>query len=124
MSEHHTHLWIHHDPALAAPRCRPADHDRRAGCPRAGCDAEQVLQQLRSADLQPPYVAKPLWADGREGAHGLAVLHDEAGVRQLLSGDVPAGLSDTLLLSPCVQHGGCLFKVRCSHAGRQPPLFA
>jgi hypothetical protein len=26
--------------------------------------------------MQPPLLAKPLWADGRDGAHGLAVIHE------------------------------------------------
>ncbi|KAK9813331.1 hypothetical protein WJX73_000585 [Symbiochloris irregularis] len=76
-----------------------------------GCRPEQVLQQLQQADLQAPYVAKPLWADGREGAHGLAVLLDERGVQQVAQGEGPVGLGDHLLLSPFVDHGGCLFKV-------------
>ena len=70
-----------------------------------------MLRQLQEAALQPPFVAKPLWADGREGAHGLAVLQDARGVEQVVQGDVPASLSGTLLLSPFVHHGGCLFKV-------------
>ena len=26
--------------------------------------------------MEPPLLAKPLWADGRDGAHGLAVIHE------------------------------------------------
>ena len=78
----------------------------------AGCSPEQARAQLRTAGLTPPFVAKPLWADGREGAHGLAVLADEGGVDQLLRGGAPSGLDGPLLLSQYVDHGGCLFKVR------------
>ena len=81
----------------------------------AECRPDHVLRQLQEAALQPPFVAKPLWADGREGAHGLAVLQDVKGVEQVVQGDAPASLSGTLLLSPFVQHGGCLFKVLLVH---------
>lgn len=81
---------------------------------RAGSHAQQARDVLQGAGLKPPFVAKPLWADGREGAHGLAVLADEEGVEQLLRGDTPAGLEGPLLLSQFVNHGGCLFKVLAS----------
>lgn len=45
-----------------------------AGC--AGCTREQARQLLSEAGMQPPLLAKPLWADGRDGAHGLAVIHE------------------------------------------------
>ena len=77
----------------------------------SGCTLEQARAQLTTAGLHGPFVAKPLWADGREGAHGLAVLQDERGVEQLLKGDAPEGLQGPLLLSQYVDHGGCLFKV-------------
>lgn len=45
-----------------------------AGC--TGCTREQARQLLFEAGMQPPLLAKPLWADGRDGAHGLAVIHE------------------------------------------------
>ncbi len=33
--------------------------------------------------MEPPLLAKPLWADGRDGAHGLAVIH-EVGMCQVV----------------------------------------
>lgn len=80
-------------------------------CAIAGCSPQEARDQLNAAGLQPPFVAKPLWADGREGAHGLAVLADTNGVDQILRGDAPDGMHGPLLLSQYLDHGGCLFKV-------------
>jgi hypothetical protein len=41
----------------------------------AGCTREQARKLLAEAGMEPPLLAKPLWADGRDGAHGLAVIH-------------------------------------------------
>ena len=45
---------------------------------------------VAEARMRPPFLAKPLWADGRDGAHGLAVVHDEGGLAQLVGGRGPA----------------------------------
>lgn len=42
----------------------------------AGCSREEARRLLVEAGMQPPLLAKPLWADGRDGAHGLAVIHE------------------------------------------------
>ena len=42
----------------------------------ADCSREEAKRLLCQANMKPPLLAKPLWADGREGAHGLAVIHE------------------------------------------------
>lgn len=37
-----------------------------------GTSAEAALAQMAAAGLRFPVLAKPLWADGREGSHALA----------------------------------------------------
>jgi len=67
---------------------------------------------VAQARMRPPFLAKPLWADGRDGAHGLAVIHDEAGLAQLVGGRGPRGFCLPVMLQQYVEHGGCLFKAR------------
>jgi len=67
---------------------------------------------VAQARMRPPFLAKPLWADGRDGAHGLAVVHDEAGLAQLVGGRGPRGFCLPVMLQQYVEHGGCLFKAR------------
>lgn len=67
---------------------------------------------LRQAGLVPPLLVKPLWTDGREGSHGLAVLHDMAALNKVLQGCVCAALKPPLVVQQFVDHGGVLFKVR------------
>ena len=79
----------------------------------------------REAGLVPPLLAKPLWADGRNGAHELALLADEEGIQQLCRGDAPPGVALPVTLQQYVDHGACLFKARlciwacCWHGGVQ-----
>lgn len=76
---------------------------------------------LAAAGLEPPLLVKPLWTDGREGSHGLAVLHDMAALGRLLHGEVSLELKPPLVVQQFVDHGGLLYKVRraaaAQHAG-------
>ena len=45
---------------------------------------DQAIAALKALGLRPPLLVKPLWTDGREGSHGLAVVHDMASMRRLL----------------------------------------
>ena len=67
---------------------------------------------VAEARMRPPFLAKPLWADGRDGAHGLAVIHNEGGLAQLVGGRGPRGIRLPVMLQQYVEHGGCLFKAR------------
>ncbi|BDA40908.1 Inositol-tetrakisphosphate 1-kinase 5 [Coccomyxa sp. Obi] len=95
----------------------PQGHDRICVCaPQQisipeGCTREQARKLLGEAGMEPPLLAKPLWADGRDGAHGLAVIHQVEGVEQLVSGEGPSGFGLPAMLQQYVEHGGCLFKV-------------
>lgn len=76
---------------------------------------------LQAAGLRPPLLFKPLWTDGREGSHGLAVLHDMAALGRLLEGSVSSELKAPLVVQQFVEHGGVLFKVGpgCGRRGRE-----
>ena len=76
-----------------------------------GCTLEEALAQLRETGMHPPLLAKPLWADGREGSHGLALIHEESGIERLVTGRAPGGMSLPVVLQQFVEHGGNLFKV-------------
>lgn len=71
----------------------------------------EAYQLLQSAGLKPPLLVKPLWSDGREGSHGLAVLHDLQMLEKLLSGRVSSELKPPLVVQQFVEHGGVLYKV-------------
>ncbi|CAL5227409.1 g10367 [Coccomyxa viridis] len=75
------------------------------------CSREEAKRLLCQANMKPPLLAKPLWADGRDGAHGLAVIHEVDGVEQLVSGEGPSDFRLPATLQQYVEHGGCLFKV-------------
>ena len=74
-----------------------------------------AVAAVEAAGMQVPLVAKPLWADGREGSHGLAIAHDEDAIRHLVSpprpGHAASPFGPPLMLQQYVDHGGCLFKV-------------
>jgi hypothetical protein len=72
---------------------------------------EEAEHLLDMAGLQPPLLVKPLWTDGREGSHGLAVLHDASALGRLLSGNVSSDLQPPLVVQQYVEHGGVLYKV-------------
>jgi len=55
---------------LTLPPCPLMKHTHTHMC------TPQAKQRLQGAGLHPPLLVKPLWTDGREGSHGLAVLHD------------------------------------------------
>lgn len=80
-------------------------------CP--GCSPSEAQRVVAEAKMRPPFLAKPLWADGRDGSHGLAVIHDEVGLAQLVEGRGPRAFPLPVMLQQYVEHGGCLFKVRC-----------
>lgn len=81
-----------------------------------GTTLQQAQQLLQAAGMHFPLLVKPLWTDGREGSHGLAVLHDTDSLQQVLSGQVPSELQPPLVVQQFVQHGGVLFKVsQASH---------
>ena len=50
----------------------------------ADCSREEAKRLLCQANMKPPLLAKPLWADGREGAHGLAVIHEVRPISMLV----------------------------------------
>lgn len=77
-----------------------------------GTSFAAAAAQLRAAGLRYPLLAKPVWADGREGSHALAVVGSEAGLRQLVEGRAGEGFGLPVLVQEYVEHGGCLFKVR------------
>lgn len=71
----------------------------------------EAEQMLRDAGLKPPLLVKPLWSDGREGSHGLAVLHDLQSMGKLLQGAISSDLKPPLVVQQFVEHGGVLYKV-------------
>ncbi|EFJ42259.1 hypothetical protein VOLCADRAFT_97715 [Volvox carteri f. nagariensis] len=76
-----------------------------------GMSLAEAQTRLRLAGLTPPLLVKPLWTDGREGSHGLAVLHDMAAMGKVLQGGVSSSLKPPLVVQQFVDHGGVLFKV-------------
>ncbi|GLC57146.1 hypothetical protein PLESTB_001192400 [Pleodorina starrii] len=76
-----------------------------------GTSLAEAQSRLRQAGLSPPLLVKPLWTDGREGSHGLAVLHDMAALGKVLQGGVSSALKPPLVVQQFVDHGGVLFKV-------------
>ncbi|KAG2447202.1 hypothetical protein HYH02_007943 [Chlamydomonas schloesseri] len=76
-----------------------------------GCTLSEAQALLAAAGLKPPLLVKPLWTDGREGSHGLAVLHDMAALGKVLHGTVSSELKPPLVVQQFVAHGGVLFKV-------------
>ncbi|KAL4856048.1 60S ribosomal protein L35a-3 [Chlorella vulgaris] len=76
----------------------------------AGTAYGAAAAQVAAHGLHYPLLAKPLWADGREGSHALAVVHTPQGLRQLVAGEAPF-LQLPVILQQYVDHGGCLFKV-------------
>ena len=81
-----------------------------------GTSPEDAREAAGNAGLRAPYLCKPLWADGREGSHGLLVIRDEQGLEQLALGPRPSSPDFPLVLQQYVPHGACLFKV-----GSRPP---
>ncbi len=73
-------------------------------------DMERLLAQ---SGMQPPLLVKPLWTDGREGSHGLAVVYDLPSLGQLLdgSGAVSSSFRPPVVIQQFVPHGGALHKV-------------
>ena len=71
----------------------------------------EAQAKLAAAGLQPPLLCKPLWTDGREGSHGLAVLHDLGALNQLLEGTVASECKPPMVVQQYVEHGSVLFKV-------------
>ncbi|KXZ48736.1 hypothetical protein GPECTOR_25g320 [Gonium pectorale] len=76
-----------------------------------GTTLDEAQSLLRSAGLVAPLLVKPLWTDGREGSHGLAVLHDMGSLGLVLQGGLSSELKPPLVVQQFVEHGGVLFKV-------------
>eukprot|EP00775_Hariotina_reticulata_P014719 gene14719-14887_t len=76
-----------------------------------GASEADAQAALAAAGLSPPLLCKPLWTDGREGSHGLAVLHDLEALGRLLRGAVSREFKPPLVVQQFVEHGGVLFKV-------------
>uniref|UniRef100_A0A383WNE1 Uncharacterized protein n=1 Tax=Tetradesmus obliquus TaxID=3088 RepID=A0A383WNE1_TETOB len=76
-----------------------------------GASEADAQAALAAAGLSPPLLCKPLWTDGREGSHGLAVLHDLEELGRLLRGGVSSEFKPPLVVQEFVEHGGVLFKV-------------
>lgn len=66
---------------------------------------------MAESGMKPPLVVKPVWTDGREGSHGLAVVHDMPSLSNLLSGVAGSGVKPPVVIQEFVDHGGVLFKV-------------
>jgi hypothetical protein len=77
-----------------------------------GTSESDAAAALAAAGLSPPLLCKPLWTDGRDGSHKLAVLHDLEALGRLLRGAVCSEFKPPLVVQQFVEHGGVLFKVR------------
>lgn len=76
-----------------------------------GTTEAEAQAALAAAGLAPPLLCKPLWTDGRDGSHKLAVLHDLEALGRLLRGAVCNEFKPPLVVQQFVEHGGVLFKV-------------
>jgi inositol-1,3,4-trisphosphate 5/6-kinase/inositol-tetrakisphosphate 1-kinase len=76
-----------------------------------GTSEAEAQAALAAAGLAPPLLCKPLWTDGRDGSHKLAVLHDLEALGRLLRGAVCNEFKPPLVVQQFVEHGGVLFKV-------------
>lgn len=76
-----------------------------------GTTEVEAQAALAAAGLVPPLLCKPLWTDGRDGSHKLAVLHDLEALGRLLRGAVCHEFKPPLVVQQFVEHGGVLFKV-------------
>lgn len=76
-----------------------------------GTTEAEAQAALAAAGLAPPLLCKPLWTDGRDGSHKLAVLHDLEALGRLLRGSVCNEFKPPLVVQQFVEHGGVLFKV-------------
>ncbi len=76
-----------------------------------GVSLPEARRAVEAAGLQPPLLVKPLWTDGREGSHGLALLHDLQALERLLQGSVSSELKPPMVVQQFVEHGGVLYKV-------------
>ncbi len=77
----------------------------------AGTAPEDAREAAGNAGLRAPYLGKPLYADGREGSHGLLVIKDNDSLAQMASGPRPAAPLLPIVVQQYVPHGACLFKV-------------
>ena len=66
---------------------------------------------MAASGMTPPLVVKPVWTDGREGSHGLAVVHDMESLSNLLAGEAGSSVKPPVVIQEFVEHGGVLFKV-------------
>jgi hypothetical protein len=82
-----------------------------------GTSEADAAAALAAAGLAPPLLCKPLWTDGRDGSHKLAVLHDLEALGRLLRGAVCSEFKPPLVVQQFVEHGGVLFKVRAFEGG-------
>lgn len=85
---------------------------------------EEAREAAGNAGLSAPFLGKPLYADGREGSHGLLVMADEEGLEQLAKGPRPTTPEFPIVLQHFVPHGACLFKVWTSQSCPIPSALA
>ncbi|DBA95946.1 TPA: hypothetical protein ACH3X1_001467 [Trebouxia sp. C0004] len=76
-----------------------------------GCSEADMVQLLNHTQMCFPLLAKPYFTDGRQGSHGLALVHSLEGLERLVKGTGPPGVALPVMLQPFIEHGGCLFKV-------------
>eukprot|EP01026_Neomeris_dumetosa_P047729 TRINITY_DN4107_c0_g1_i10.p1 TRINITY_DN4107_c0_g1~~TRINITY_DN4107_c0_g1_i10.p1 ORF type:complete len:440 (-),score=68.59 TRINITY_DN4107_c0_g1_i10:1243-2562(-) len=80
---------------------------------KASSSFQEVRESLDRLNMKPPYLAKPLYSDGREGCHGLAVVHSYQSLQNLIEQTTQntKGLQLPMVLQQFMEHGGVLFKV-------------
>eukprot|EP00798_Chlamydomonas_sp_ICE-L_P021654 gene21654-28669_t len=108
-------LVLQQNPNLPQGPCSKADWVRVQAPPQVEIleDVSVVdsLARLEASGLQAPFLVKPLWTDGREGSHGLAVVLDMEAMGRLLSGEVVSDVKPPVVVQQFVEHGGVLDKV-------------
>ena len=76
-----------------------------------GCTEDEAIETFQKAQLHFPVLAKPFFTDGRQGSHGLALIDCMEGLKKLVNGTGPPGVTLPVMLQPFIEHKGCLFKV-------------
>uniref|UniRef100_A0A6U2JB51 Inositol-tetrakisphosphate 1-kinase n=1 Tax=Chlamydomonas euryale TaxID=1486919 RepID=A0A6U2JB51_9CHLO len=76
-----------------------------------GMPASDAQALVSSSGLSLPLLVKPMWTDGREGSHGLAIVTDYPSLRRLLEGGCSSSFRPPVVVQEYVEHGGVLHKV-------------
>lgn len=76
-----------------------------------GCDFQGAQDRLAQSGMRYPLVVKTMFSDGTKYCHSLGVVHNDAGLRELVQGSAAGGLHPPVLCQQYVAHGGRLFKV-------------